>query len=86
MTITAISLNKMQVGKKYRIISIAEDSLDANLIRDCWDQGFLPGADISLLKSYPSQSKIVVRIGNEIIIALPFSIAEKIQVENAQLQ
>lgn len=82
MTETELTLNRMQIGEKYRIASLAEDSLSAELLRDCWDQGLLPGVDVALLKSYPSQSKIVVQIGNEITIALPFFIAEQIQVKN----
>lgn len=78
------TLDELIPGTHAIVVSIDESRMEPGLLRDCWDQGFLPGTEIVLLEKFLSQNKILVQIGSEIRVALPIPIAQYIRVEYVQ--
>ncbi|WCL48615.1 FeoA family protein [Leptospira sp. GIMC2001] len=78
-----IKLSDLPIGNMGIILTIDDQEMDKNLLRDCWDQGLLPGSSIAVLEVYESQKKMVIQINSSIILAMPIAISEKINVNHS---
>lgn len=75
-----ISLADREKNLKSKIESLDEENIEPVILQDLWDQGFLPGAEITVLERYLSQKKIVVLLGDAITVALPLGLADNIHI------
>ena len=74
------SLTSLELEKIAIIDSLDQEKLKAEYVLELIDYGFLPGTEITLIQKYPSQNKIVVKIGKS-HLSLRMNDAEHIQVD-----
>jgi len=73
------SLTSLNANEVAMIDSLDQDKLKAEYVLELIDYGFLPGIEITLIQKYPSQNKIIVKIGKS-HLSLRMNDAEHIQV------
>lgn len=74
------NLTNLELNKNAIIISLNQDTLKADYILELIDFGFLPGTKINVIQKFPSQNKIIVKIG-KVYLSLRMNDAENILVE-----
>lgn len=81
MNLISVPLLDMEIGKEGTIVNIDESSMNRDQLRDCLDQGFLPGNKIQILADFPSQKKVLTILTQQMKVALSYSIAKSITVQ-----
>ncbi len=60
---------------------IDSSGLEPSLIQEIREQGFLPGVELRLLRSYPTSDKIIVSLNGSIVLAIPMALAQKMNLK-----
>jgi Fe2+ transport system protein FeoA len=81
LSFNSVPLLDMPIEKEGTIVKIDESILNRDQLRDCLDQGFLPGTKIQVLANYHSQKKVLTIISQQMKVALSYSIAKSITVQ-----